>query len=55
MRERAMMANKTSNYRQYFIANTMYANAHKGYTCPAKDARDGGKPWQIFLSPYLHG
>jgi len=55
VRERTMMTKKTSNYRQYFIANTMYANDHKGYTCPAKDARNGGELWQILLSPYLVG
>ncbi|WP_162024994.1 MULTISPECIES: type II secretion system protein [unclassified Lentimonas] len=55
VRERSMMTKKTSNYRQYFIANTLYANDNKGYTCPAKDARNGGELWQILLSPYLVG
>ena len=55
VRERSMMTKKTSNYRQYFIANSMYANDNKGYTCPAKDARNGGELWQILLSPYLVG
>jgi prepilin-type N-terminal cleavage/methylation domain-containing protein len=56
VRERAMVTKKTSAYRQYFIANTMYASDHKGRTCPAKDVRNGGDElWQVLLAPYLVG
>ena len=48
VRERAVNTKKMSAYRQYFIANTMYASDHKGRSCPAKDVRGSeDKLWQM--------
>jgi prepilin-type N-terminal cleavage/methylation domain-containing protein len=55
VRTRAMESGKMSTYRQYFIANGLYANDHKGNTCPAKDSRGEDKLWQRLLAPYLIG
>lgn len=52
---RAMEAKKLSNYRQYFVANSLYANEHNGCTVPAKDSRGEEMLWQEMLSPYLQG
>ena len=54
-REKAAETNKVSQYRQYFVANTLYANDNKGYSCPAKDVRNGDQLWHELLSPYLVG
>ena len=40
VRERARETSKLSNYRQYFIANTMYASEHDGFSVIAVDKRD---------------
>ena len=55
VRTRALEAKKLSNYRQYFVANSLYANEHKGLTVPAKDSRGEEMLWQELLSPYLQG
>jgi len=66
VRERARETSKLSNYRQMFIANTMYASDNDGFSVIGKDNRDpeymttpypegaSGKPhWQSMLAPYL--
>ena len=66
VRERARETSKLSNYRQMYIANTMYASDNDGFSVIGKDARDpeyrttpypegaSGKPhWQSILAPYL--
>ena len=40
IRERARETSKLSNYRQFFIANTMYAADNKGFSVLAVDSRD---------------
>lgn len=55
VRTRAMETKKVSNYRQYFAANALYANEHKGLTVPAKDSRMRGELWMELLAPYLQG
>lgn len=55
VRTRAMETKKLSTYRQYFAANALYANDHKGNTCPAKDSRGEDMLWQRLLAPYLLG
>ena len=40
VRERARETSKLSNYRQYFIANTMYASDNKGFSVITVDSRD---------------
>ena len=40
VRERARETSKLSNYRQFFIANTMYAADNKGFSVIAVDSRD---------------
>ena len=44
---------KQSVYRQYYIANTMYATDNKGMSCPARDKADSSQDWRFFLKPYL--
>ena len=45
-----------STYRQYFAANALYANEHKGVSVPAKDARGEEEMlWMELLAPYLQG
>ena len=67
VRERARETSKLSNYRQYFIANTMYAADNKGFSVLTVDARDeeyrttpfvanpgGSKPhWTWLLAGYM--
>ena len=66
VRERARETSKLSNYRQMYIANTMYATDNDGFSVISKDNRDpeyrttpypegaSGKPhWQSLLAPYL--
>jgi prepilin-type N-terminal cleavage/methylation domain-containing protein len=66
VRQRAKEASKLSDYRQMFIANTMYASDNDGFSVISKDNRDpeymttpypadaSGKPhWQSILAPYL--
>lgn len=67
VRERARETSKLSNYRQYFIANTMYASDNDGFSVITVDARDeeyrttpyvsnpgGSKPhWTWLLAPYM--
>ena len=66
VRQRAREASKLSNYRQMYIANTMYASDNDGFSVVSKDGRDpeymttpypagaSGKPhWQSILAPYL--
>lgn len=66
VRERARETSKLSNYRQMYIANTMYAADNDGFSVISKDNRDpeyrttpypegaSGKPhWQSLLAPYL--
>ncbi|MBL6829257.1 MAG: prepilin-type N-terminal cleavage/methylation domain-containing protein [Puniceicoccaceae bacterium] len=40
VRERARETSKLSNYRQYFIANTMFASDNNGFSVIAVDKRD---------------
>lgn len=40
VRERAREATKLSNYRQFFIANTMYATDNDGFSVTTVDKRD---------------
>ena len=44
---------KQAVYRQYHIANTMYATDNKGMSCPAQDKADKSQDWRFFLKPYL--
>ena len=66
VRERARETSKLSNYRQMYVANTMYATDNDGFSVISKDNRDpeyrttpypegaSGKPhWQSLLAPYL--
>lgn len=53
VRMKAMETKKVSTYRQYFVANGLYSNEHKGNTVPAKDSRGDDKLWMELLSPYL--
>lgn len=54
IRKNAMMTKKASNYRQLYIANTMYASDHKGHCVVAEDSRSGSKKlWRELLAPYL--
>lgn len=66
VRERARETSKLSNYRQMYIANTMYASDNDGFSVISKDNRDpeymttpypkdaSGKPhWQSILASYL--
>lgn len=50
-----MKTKKVSTCRQYFVANGLYANEHKGNTVPAKDSRGDDKLWMELRSPYLLG
>lgn len=53
VRLRAREANKQVVYRQYQLANSMYASDNKGYSCPTRDKKDGAQDWRFFLKPYL--
>ena len=53
VRLQAREAAKQSVYRQYHIANTMYATDNKGMSCPAQDKADKSQDWRFFLKPYL--
>lgn len=54
VRMRAQETKKATMYRQYFVANTMYANDNKGYSVVAEDNRTGTKEnWRTLLAPYL--
>lgn len=54
VRDSAMQSKKISNYRQYFVANNLYANDNRGYTCPMKSIRNGEEQnWLVLLAPYL--
>lgn len=44
---------KRSAYRQFYVANTMYATENNGMSCPARDKADGAQDWRFFLKPYL--
>ena len=44
---------KRSSYRQFYVANTMYATDNKGMSCPARDKADNAQDWRFFLKPYL--
>jgi prepilin-type N-terminal cleavage/methylation domain-containing protein len=50
VRFKAKEATKSSNYRQIWIANTVYANDNKGFLCPSQDA-DGD--WRRALANYI--
>jgi prepilin-type N-terminal cleavage/methylation domain-containing protein len=50
VRERARETSKLSNYRQYFIANTMYAADNDGYSVIAVDKRDAD---EYQTTPYI--
>lgn len=54
MRIRAQETKKVTKYRQYYVANTMYASDNKGYSVVAEDNRTGTKEiWRTLLAPYL--
>lgn len=59
VRERALLASKTSAYRQYYVAHTLYASDNKGRLCPAvgKIKKNKNKfkntNWRLALAPYL--
>ena len=53
VRLQAREAAKRSAYRQFYVANTMYATDNKGMSCPARDKADGAQDWRVFLKPYL--
>ena len=67
VRERARETSKLSNYRQYFIANTMYASDNNGFSVIAVDKRDevyrtnqyvvnpgnSDPHWTWLLAPYM--
>ena len=54
MRTRAQETKKATMFRQYFVANTMYASDNKGYSVVAEDNRTGTKEiWRTLLAPYL--
>jgi prepilin-type N-terminal cleavage/methylation domain-containing protein len=67
VRERARETSKLSNYRQYFIANTMYASDNDGFSVVGMDKRpleyretayvaNGGNTtphWTWLLAPYM--
>lgn len=53
VRLQAREAAKRSVYRQYHIANTMYATDNEGMSCPASDKADREMDWRFFLRPYL--
>jgi prepilin-type N-terminal cleavage/methylation domain-containing protein len=54
VRERARETVKRSAYRQFFIANNMYATDNKGMTCLVADYRGGDQmQWHYLLSPYI--
>jgi prepilin-type N-terminal cleavage/methylation domain-containing protein len=49
VRERARETSKLSNYRQYFIANTMYAADNDGFSVTTVDKRDE----ELRTTPYV--
>jgi prepilin-type N-terminal cleavage/methylation domain-containing protein len=49
VRERARETSKLSNYRQYFIANTMYASDNDGFSVLTVDSR----PEEYRTTPYI--
>jgi prepilin-type N-terminal cleavage/methylation domain-containing protein len=51
VRSNARETQKASNYRQIWIANTLYANDNKGRSCPSQDANQAD--WRRNLAPYL--
>lgn len=54
VRKNARTTKKVSAFRQYFVANTMYASDNKGQTCVVADHRQPVKPnWRHFLAPDL--
>ena len=67
VRERARETSKLSNYRQYFIANTMFASDNNGFSVIAVDKRDeeyrdnayvanpgnSDPHWTWLLAPYM--
>ncbi|MGC6424090.1 MAG: type II secretion system protein [Lentimonas sp.] len=53
VRSRARAAKKLSMYRQYHLANSMYAVDNDGYSCPVRDKKDSAQDWRFFLKPYL--
>ena len=53
VREKVKEAAKHSVYRQYHLANTMYASEHKGMSCPTRDKNAANEDWRFFLKPYL--
>ena len=59
VRERARLASKTSDYRQFYVAHTMYASDNKGMICPAVGKIKKNKKkfnntnWRLALAPYL--
>lgn len=53
VREQAREASKSSMYRQYYIANTMYATDQKGMSCPTQNKDADGEDWRFFLRDYL--
>lgn len=48
---RAELANKTTIYRQHFVAAGLYSADNNGRVCPARDIQG----WQGILVPYLMG
>ena len=50
VRERARETSKLSNYRQYFIANTMYAADNDGFSVVVVDKRDAD---EYQATPYI--
>lgn len=53
VRLKAREVSKVYMYRQYYIANTMYANDNNGMSCPTRDKNDNAQDWRFFLKPYL--
>lgn len=55
VRFKAREAAKASNYRQIWIANTLYANDNNGFTCPTEYYGPDGRvyEWRRALAPYI--
>lgn len=51
VRSKAKQSVKSSNYRQIWLANALYANENKGRTCPTSDAASAD--WRRNLAPYI--
>lgn len=51
---RAREVKKQVVYRQYHLANSLYASENKGFSCPTRDKKDSAQDWRFFLKPYLN-